>query len=76
MMNPMMIAQFREMMKGVKATIRLEYQNNRMIIQFNADSPEKEQNLKVLLENLGNQFAQVMGTYMGIAGEIVEVGKQ
>jgi len=76
MMNPMMMAQFREMMKGVKATIRLEYQNNRMIIQFNADSPEKEQNLKVLLENLGNQFAQVMGTYMGIAGEIVEVGKQ
>jgi len=76
MMNPMMIAQFREMMKGVKATIRLEYQNNRMIIQFNADSPEKEQNLKVLLENLGNQLAQVMGTYMGIAGEIVEVGKQ
>ena len=75
MINPMMMAQFKEMMKGVKSQIRIEYAENRMIVHFTSDGPESAQAIQALMGNLGIQFAQVMGTYMGIPGEIVEVGK-
>jgi len=73
-LNPMMVAQLREQLKGVKAEIRIEYPESRMIVTLGG-SPENQATIQSLLENLGTQFAQVMGTYMGIQGEIVEVGK-
>jgi len=74
-LNPMMMAKLREQLKGVKAEIRIEYQENRMVVTMNSDDPGCSATIRSLLENLGAQFAQVMGTYMGIPGEIVEVGK-
>lgn len=76
MINPQMLAQLQQHTQNLKAVIRVIYLESRLELILSAKVPEAEPLVPQMLEQLANQFAQQLGSFLRIEGELVEVGKK
>lgn len=75
-LDPRKMAEAQKISGRVSASIRIDHEANTMLILFNTDDPEALIFVKdTLLVQLPTVFAQQLGAFFAIKGEIVDVNK-
>ncbi len=75
-LDPKQMAAMQEVSKFIKGAIRVNYNDNTMLVAFTSEMPNAAALIPNLLDQFSNALATQLSSFFEIKGEITEIGKK